>query len=316
MVAATMIGCGSKSTGSPVLIGARWKLPDRTLETLNVADLVVPPGAQRFELVFDRRLDGDRIEDGSGGIPRPRANPPVHVAFPGAPSGYGLTVVYASNATGGPAIWVTPGGDASFPSAKTLTFSLDRGNITSTDGTPFTGPSVLTVSTAPFSVDILVPPLGAALPSSVVPLSFNDAPLAASVAPHVRVEDGTGTSLPIFVVVDSRNRQLWNVQPVCAGGWPSAKALTLVVTTEVTDLYGAPLGSEARGTFSVGGDAGAPSSSCAGPDAATEDAAGDAAPAGDDAGMAGSDAAASDGGEPGTDGGVDDAGLPSQGDAG
>jgi len=284
MVVATMTACGSKSTGSPVLIGARWKLPDRTLETLNVADLVVPPGAQRFELVFDRRLDGDKIENGSGSIPQPRANPPVHLSFPGAPSGYGLTVVYASNATGGPAIWVTPGGEAAFPSAKTLTFSLDRGNITSTDGTPFTGPSALTVSTAPFSVDILVPPLGAALPRSVIPLSFNNAPLATSVAPHVRVEDGAGNEVPVFVVVDNRNRQLWNVEPLCAGGWPLARALTLVVTTEVTDLYGAALGSEARATFSVPGDGGA-TSTCVGIDAGAGDASGDSAPPmGDDAG--------------------------------
>jgi hypothetical protein len=244
-------GCRSSSAGSPVLIGARWKLAERTVETLNVPDLVVAPDALRLELVFDRRLDGDKIEDGSQEVPQPRADPPVHVTFAGAPGSIPLTVVYASNATGGPAIWASPSKSEAFPAGKTLTFTLDRTHITSTDGTPFTGPQSLTVTTAPFSVDLLVPPPASARPSSLIPISFNNPPAPASVPGHVRVVDGRGVALPVTTYVDNRNRQLWNLEPACAGGWPAGAPLNVIVDGSVTDLYGAALGHEASAMFSV-----------------------------------------------------------------
>lgn len=244
-------GCHSSSGGSPVLIGARWKLAERTVDTLDVPDLVLAPDAVRLELVFDRRLDGDKIEDGSQEVPQPRADPPVHVTFPGSPGTIPLTVVYASNATGGPAIWASPTNSEAFPAGRTLTFTLDRTHITGTDGTPFTGPASVTVTTAPFSVDLLVPPPSAARPSSIIPLSFNNPPAPASVPGHVRVVDGHGATLPVNTYVDNRNRQLWNVEPTCAGGWPAGGALTVVVDATVSDLYGAALGQEASAMFSV-----------------------------------------------------------------
>lgn len=251
-------GCHSSSGGSPVLIGARWKLVDRTVDVLDIPNLVVAPAAVRLELVFDRRLDGDKIEDGSQAVPQPRADPPVHVTFAGAPGSIPLTVVYASNATGGPAVWASPTNPEAFPAGRTLTFTLDRSHITGTDGTPFTGPASVTVTTAPFSVDLLVPPPAAARPSSVIPLSFNNPPAPASVLGHVRVVDSQGEALPVSVYVDNRNRQLWNVEPACAGGWPAGGPFTVVVAASVTDLYGAPLGHEASAMFSLPpGDGGA-----------------------------------------------------------
>jgi len=75
--------------GSPVLLEVLWESFGEAVPRVVWArdpDAAVaaeaPAGGSKIDFVFDRRLDGARVEDTVDGNPVPKTNPPITVAWP------------------------------------------------------------------------------------------------------------------------------------------------------------------------------------------------------------------------------------------
>src|ERR1700690_310205 len=157
LLAAGLVGAACSSAGephgSPVLIQVFWiasgeralvwtLAPDPSLAT------VATPAGQEVDFVFDRRLDGNRIEDSV-----PKSDPPITVGWPRSHATFANQVLYNSEPIyGGTSAYVLlQPARVGFPAADTVTFSLDRTRLTSAYGDQMTGPAQIDVSTGPFS---------------------------------------------------------------------------------------------------------------------------------------------------------------------
>src|SRR6185369_14347064 len=113
VMAAGAAGCGGSEAphGPPVLLRVYWELwdvagtmsPRLVWSSDPAADVVspAPPGARRVDFVFDKVLDGSRIEDTlEGGTTQvPKADPPIRIDVEGGaaiPPPYQLAVWYNS----------------------------------------------------------------------------------------------------------------------------------------------------------------------------------------------------------------------------
>jgi hypothetical protein len=167
----------------------------------------VPPAAAQFNLVFDRVLDGSKIEDTitDGGFTRqyPKLDPngvnvsPVtwDLSADAAVPVFSLVIWYNSlslpfTAVGSAYIYGrarsddqladAPNPTLTFPSSNQVTLKLDKTRITSQYNEPMVGPDTITVNTAPFSllVSLPKPPPGGTLSYAPinywVPLEFNN----------------------------------------------------------------------------------------------------------------------------------------------
>jgi hypothetical protein len=167
----------------------------------------VPPAAAQFNLVFDRVLDGAKIEDTitDGGITRQypklsstgvNVSPVTWDLDPdGASPKFSLVVWYNSlslpfTAVGSAYIYGrarsddqpadAPNPTLTFPPSNTVTLTLDKTRITSQYNEPMVGPDTITVNTAPFSllVSLPKPPPGGSISYAPinyrVPLEFNN----------------------------------------------------------------------------------------------------------------------------------------------
>ena len=268
-------GCsGGEPHGSPVLLSVYWITAAQSTVVWSGADagiVTAPPAAQEIDFVFDRLLDGSRVEDtvNQNGVQVPvsKLPPPITVSWPDAATAmsvppYADQVLYNSEPFyGGATAYVLlqptlPG----FPSNDTITFSLDKTALTSAYGDQMTGPSQITVTTAPLSVSFRLPSDTTQVPSNyTLPIVFaNRVAGASAVAPFVTATAG-GTALPLSLAADAADRTVIDASgPSCLGGWPSGTPITITVAAGAPDAFGVPLATAASVTFtSTGGSTGA-----------------------------------------------------------
>jgi hypothetical protein len=292
--------------GTPQLV---WSLSsDQQLQP------AVPPLGTEIDFVFDRRMDGDRIEETVtiDGVPmtRPKAMGPVTATWPDMEATvppFALSVFYSSTGRFGndtsyvfarPAV---PG----FPANEKITFELDRASLTSPYGEPALEPAKpIVVTTSNFTATIAVPSGTAATDFQLPVLFSNRLSMASVVTPFIRVTLG-GALVPTRVLADANDRSRIYVVPAdCLRAWPARSTFVVTIDKGLPDAFGRALATDATATFTTGAPSSStPDASCSVPDGGSDaggeaeagsDASDAGVDAGDDTADAGSDADASD----------------------
>jgi hypothetical protein len=315
LIAAGLLGAGCSSPsephGSPVLIQTFWVASGQrflvwTLDADPTLATTVPAGAQEIDFVFDRRLDGNRIEDTAtvNGVPTqvPKAMPPITVGWDGLPPGtFGDQVLYNSEPLfGGTTAYVLLQPlQIGFPSAETVTFSLDKTGLTSAYGDQMTGPAQIPVTTGPFSATLGLPTAvdgSVSVPADfMVPIQFSNRPASSDLlAPYVQVESG-GQALAVSLAPNPSDPTIVYLSPFgCLGGWPSGVPVEVTLLAGLPDAFGVGLAATSHTSFEAPPGGAHPDGGCGAPDAGGAADAGSGTDAGSahDAGS-GTDAAAS-----------------------
>jgi hypothetical protein len=230
----------------------------------------------QIDFVFDRRLDGNRIEDFVDGVAVPKATPPISLTWPdsdtimstppfAADVRYNSLPVYG----GETAVVLLRPRTVGLPSATTVTLSLDRANLASAYGEPMEGPETIEISVAPLSVDTVpAVPADALVPVSTnhaFRLSFNNRPgPSAALAPFTRVTSD-GVPLPVTLAADGNDPTAVVISPAgCSGGWPGGALVEVGFEAGLPDAFGIPTTSPlTAGNFLVAGtDGGPPDAGC------------------------------------------------------
>jgi len=310
------LGCSKQPQaphGSPVLLQVAWEVdgaptivwsrdPDASVAPL------APAAGSKIDFVFDRRLDGARVEDTVDGGPAPKANPPITVGWPDmatvmADPPFAASVFYDSLPNWGPgttSAFVQPI-IAGFPSATPVTFTLDPNGLTSIYGEPMDGPTTITVMTTPLTLTL--PSGTATVPTDYpAPIAFSTrAPARAALMSFIHVSAG-GRALSFDLANDARDARRVFIKPLgCL--WPVDARVDITADAGLPDGFGRALATATTGSFMTARVASQPDDAGCGP--------GDAGP------MDASDAGAADGppGEAGgdvpIDGGTDDAPIDS-----
>jgi hypothetical protein len=295
---AILASCGGGPTaphGSPVLLHVYWvaggiQFPVWAREPDAQLAAAVPAFGSEIDFVFDRRLDGNRIEDTvtTGGVVMtvPKDVPPVSVDWPGqaTPPGHPeakLQVRYNSvpRFDGQSSYVFARPGVPGFPSSETITFHLDPANLASAYGEPMDGPAEVIVKTAAFAVSVGVPTsdggAGAAVATNYqVPLIFsNRLPSdrgTGSAFVHVRTGD---VDVPYKLLADANVLSRWYVAPAdCLRDWPADATLDVTVDPGLGDAFGRTLPEGATGRFTTRAAAGVvPDAACPPPEAGASD---------------------------------------------
>lgn len=296
LLAMAIVACGCRKEvdvphGAPTLLEVLWEVDGvPTLVWSLQADAAVaataPAAGSRVDFVFDRKLDGARVEDTVDGNPVPKANPPITVSWPGItettmsdPPFLG-DVFYNSLpefGIGTTHAFVRPR-IAGFPSATAITFTLDPNGLTSVYGEPMSGPMAITVNTTPLSV-ALQTSTATVSTSYMAPIVFSTrAPAGQVLEPFIHVTT-SGAAVPFNVVGDPTNARRVYVVPRCADGWPSDARIDITVDAGLPDGFGQPLAAGVQGSFMTSRTAGPPIDGGCGPidaganDSGTNDAA-------------------------------------------
>ncbi len=226
----------------------------------------VPPGASQVDFVFDRRLDGARVEDTVGNMTVPKASPPITVGWPEPDSvmsdpPFTADVFYNSVAFyGGQSAYVFLRPRAvGFPSATPVTFTLDPSGLTSAYGEPMVGPTSITVTTDRLGV---VPRpssgpngLGTFPPTLQLPVQFTARPAFSRVAAFTRAT-ADGQAVPVKVAADAVDPTIVHVSSACTGGWPAGTRVDVSFDPGLPDAFGVPTDAPlSAGSFLVSGDA-------------------------------------------------------------
>ena len=273
------LGCSKGAEaphGSPVLLEVLCEVEGFTQRVWSRdPDAGVPAtvsaATSKVDFVFDRRLDGARIEDTIDGKPTPKANPPITVSWPdmAATNGdppFAADVFYNSLSTFGAGTsyaFVRPQ-IVGFPSATAITFSLDANGLTSVYGEPMEGPATITVTTSPLTVT---------LPNSsaTVPLSYQAAiafstraPGGAAMMPFLDVST-RGVPLPFKLVADLGDARRVYIVPACADGWPTDARIVITAEVGLPDGFGRPLAAAVNGNFMTARIAATPVDGACGP---------------------------------------------------
>jgi hypothetical protein len=271
------VGCGSSppSTphGPPVLLRMVWeRAAGFTVvwsHDQDPSDVASAPGdASRIHFVFDRRLDGARIEETVDGGPVSRQPPAVTVTWPDSDTvmsepPFAVDAFYNStppaSAPFGPGttdVFVRPRA-LGFPSATTVTFVPDKTALTSVYGEPADAPDGIPVAIAPLTVlrsesggaDALV----TVPPSFLFPISFNDRPARTDdLLPFVHARAG-GVELPIALSLATSTR-IYVSPAACLGRWPAGQ-IDVSLDAGLPDAFGVPTTApQTAGGFIVVGD--------------------------------------------------------------
>lgn len=268
LVAATAVpaafGCGSSvPRGSPVLLKVYWQVDGQQLTVWsNDPDAAVSPapvsaGPTQFNLVFDRVLDGSKVEDtvpvpgGTGGTTeRPKAMPPVTVDWADmidavSTPPFSLQVWYNSIALTNEATnssYVFGRELPAYPSNTTLTINLDHSGLTSEYNEPMIGPDSITVLTDVFKVALDPAPAAIVATNYWVPLHFNSRPgdEVTALPPHVHVTSN-GADLGFMLVPEPLDPSLIYIQPAAGAIWQSGVQVDVTVDAGLPDTFGAPL---------------------------------------------------------------------------
>jgi hypothetical protein len=287
LVAAACSG-NSEPHGSPVLLGVYWIAGNQSTPVWTMVKPTQGPpvagNAQEVDFVFDRLLDGARIEDDAtvDGVPTtiPKAMPPITVGWADSATAmstppFADQVRYNSEPLygGTTAFVLLQPTVVGFPSADTVVFTLDKTGLTSAYGDQMTGPAQISVATAPLSASFLFPTGtdgGAAIPSNYqLPIVFsNRVGGAAAVSPFVQVT-ARGAALPIALAADASDPTVVYLSPAgCLAGWPSGVTIDVSVGVGVTDAFGVVLAKPATTSFTA---TGAPDGGCGTPDSGMPD---------------------------------------------
>jgi hypothetical protein len=258
--------------GSPVLLSVQWISGGTTTEVwtpTQVGTVQAPAAAQEVDFVFDRLLDGNRIEDvvTQNGVETtvPKATPPITASWADASTAmsappFSDQVSYNSEPFYGAAtayVLLQPAA-VGFPSADTITFSLDKANLTSAYGDQMTGPSQISVTTGPFSASFLLPSGSdgsASLPPSyMLPVVFSDRVASATdLEPFVHVE-ASGVPLPVVLTANASDLTVVYLSPAsCLGGWPIGVPIEVTIAAGATDAFGVAMAASAQTTFMASG---------------------------------------------------------------
>lgn len=239
------------------------------------------------DFVFDRRLDGNRIEDTVtvNGVetPVPKSTPPITVGWPDLATAmstppFADQVVYNSEPLygGATALVLLQPLAVGFPSSDTVTFALDKTGLTSAYGDQMTGPATISVATGPFSATFGLPSDsdGSALvPSAfMVPVTFsNRSGSTAQIAPYVQVKAG-GQDLPFSLTPNASDPTIVYLSAAsCLGGWPAGVSIEVTLLPGLPDAFGGPLATTTGTTFMAAGAATpGPAGGCGGTDAGTD----------------------------------------------
>jgi hypothetical protein len=256
-------GCGKapqEPHGPPVLLEVLCEIEGFTQRIWSLdPDAGIPAtvsaNTSKIDFVFNRRLDGSRIEDNVGGSSAPKENPPITVSWPDMATvmsdpPFTAEVFYNSLPAFGPATtyaFVRPR-IAGFPSATEITFNLDPNGLTNIYGEPMSGPGTISMTTSPLTVT---------LPNSTatVPVTYQAAivfstraPAGPAMMPFVRVSAG-GAALPFSIEADRTDARKVYVVPTCADGWPSSVRVEVRAEVGLPDGFGRPLAAPATGSF-------------------------------------------------------------------
>ncbi len=268
--------------GSPVLLSVQWiggGGKTQVWTATETAPVQAPAAGQEVDFVFDRLLDGARIEDvvTQNGVETtvPKATPPITAAWPDAATlmstpPFSDQVRYNSEPYYGPTtsyVLLRPA-VVGFPSTDTITFSLDQTKLTSAYGEQMIGPSEITVVTGPFSASFRLP-TGADGSASVptkyaLPVNFsNRVAGTASVEPYVQVE-ANGLPVPVVLTADASDPTVVYLSPAgCLGGWPVGVTIDVTIAAGVPDAFGVAMAADAHTTFMASGVApAAPDGGC------------------------------------------------------
>jgi len=264
LVAALFAACGCTKQpapphGSPMLLQVVWEVDGSpTLVWSQDADAgvaaVAPAAGSKIDFIFDRRLDGARIEDTIDGGPAPKANPPITVGWPDmttvmADPPFVANVFYDSLPIWGPgttSAFMQPI-IAGFPSATAVTFTLDPNNVTSIYGEPLVGTTTVTVMTSPLAVTL--PTSTATVPTDyLAPIAFSTrAPAHTALAGFIHVSS-RGQALSFDVVDDARDaRRLYIKATGCP--WPVDSRIDIAADAGLPDGFGRPLAAATTGSF-------------------------------------------------------------------
>ncbi len=293
--ALAIASCSSSSDphGSPVLLYVYWRSGGgRTPVWTNTGSdaatqaAPVPAAGQEVDFVFDRLLDGSRVEDTvtPNGTPVPKAMPPITVSWADAATAmstppfsdqvsynsepfYGGTTAY---------VFLQPA-EVGFPSSDTIIFSLDKTGLTSAYGDQMIGPAQISVATAPLSASFRLPSVSDGLATVAtndkVPVVFSNRVAGAAALESFVTVEASGLPLPVVLTADASDLTEVYVSPAgCLGGWPVGVSLEVTVAAGAADAFGRTLGSDAHATFmAAGASAGAPDGGCASPGDAASD---------------------------------------------
>jgi len=256
--------------GSPVLVGVFWVTGSAHTQVWGADPDAgagpVPPGASQVDFVFDRRLDGARVEDTVGNMTVAKASPPITAGWPEPDSvmsdpPFAADVFYNSVPLyGGQSAYVFLRPRAvGFPSATAVTFALDPTGLTSAYGEPMVGPSSITVTTDHLGV-LPRPPSGANgldtfPPTFQLPVQFTARPTLSRVAAFTRAT-ANGEAVPVRVAADAVDPTIVHVSSACAGGWPAGTRVDVSFDAGLPDAFGVPTDAPLpAGSFQVSGDA-------------------------------------------------------------
>jgi hypothetical protein len=267
-----LAGCSSdpqEPHGSPVLLEIDWvATTGRTIIYAAGSDAatsaLLPGAAGEIDFVFDRRLDGTRIEDVVGDKTQPKAIPPITVTWTGmgdaadagtdagVAGGFSYQVFYSSTPlASAPSAFSSyvylrpriPG----FPSSTPVTFHLDPNGLTSAYGEPMIGPedNKVTVMVGPMTTVLDDSSPADALPTYAPSFAFsvrfsNRLPAAADLLPftHARAD---GTEVPVVLALDPQDPTRLFVAPAaCLGGWPAGRTVEVTFDAGLPDAFGVP----------------------------------------------------------------------------
>jgi hypothetical protein len=274
LAAALTAACSSHEEphGSPVLLSVQWILGSGKTQLwtpTETATVQAPAAGREVDFVFDRLLDGTRIEDvvTQNGVETtiPKATPPITTSWSDAATvmstpPFSDQVRYNSEPYYGLAtsyVLLRPA-MVGFPSSDTITFSLDPTNLTSGYGEQMIGPSEITVTTAPFSASFGLPEgsdASASVPTrSSLPITFsNRVSGGASIERFVHVE-ANGVAVPVVLTADASDLTVIYVSPAsCLGGWPVGVPIDVTIRAGAPDAFGVAMAADAHTTFMATG---------------------------------------------------------------
>ncbi len=255
--------------GSPILTQVYWIAGGQQLLAWSLEKDVtmvspVPPFASEVDFVFDRRLDGSRIEDSVtvGGVAttRPKDPPAVRVTWPdmatmmSAPPFHAAVDYNSLPRYGGVSSYVYAHPDVpGFPSSETLTFDLVPELLAGPYGDPAALPTPPSIIVKTSALSVSIGSSASVVRSYQLPLTFsNRLPPAPATSPFVHVKTN-GADVPYKLLADASVGSRWYLAAAdCLGGWPASTTFTVTIDADFADAFGGELGQPVAATFSTG----------------------------------------------------------------
>jgi hypothetical protein len=262
--------------GSPVLLEVRWVASGESKliwshDADAAVDPRVSPAGAEVDFVFDRRLDGTKIEDIVDGKTVPKPVPPIEVDWPGKNDAtapvmssppFSYKVYYNSTAVfgGQTAFAFLRPTVVGFPSSTTVALVMHATEFTSAYGEQMEGPTEFSVELDAMTI---VPRTSASDavqtfgPTFKFPVRFSNRPANIDVlTPFARARAGD-VELAVTLTADATEPVVVYVAPAaCLGGWPTGSVIDVSFAAGTPDAFGIPSAAALlAGSFQIGGSA-------------------------------------------------------------